>query len=379
MRILQINASYKPAIIYGGPTMSVSMLSEQLVKAGVNCKVFTTTANGPTELPVAIGTPVNVDGVWVTYFKRITKDHTHFSPSLLLALWQQIKQYNVVHIHAWWNTVSILSGLIAVLRRVPVVVSPRGTLSNYSFHNKNKWIKNAIHQLLSKPILNRCYIHVTSGREEEAIGNLIDPKSITTIPNFVKLPSMAISTDAIVGDTLKLLFFSRIEEKKGLDILFNALKNVTIPYTLTIAGNGDVGYIEHLKQIAINNNIADKITWAGFYSDNKFDLLREHDLFILPSHDENFANAVIESLSTGTAVLISNKVGLFDYVQQKKLGWICDTDPNSISFIINTIGTQQLGELTRIRKDAPAIIYNDIAPEKLVENYLALYNSIAHE
>src|SRR3954466_11833550 len=122
-------------MIYGGPTMSVSMLSEQLVKAGIDCSVFTTTANGPTELPVTIGIPVNVDGVWVTYFKRITKDHTHFSPALLLALWQRVKQYNIVHIHAWWNTVSVLSGLIAVLRGVPVIVSPRGTLSNYSFHN----------------------------------------------------------------------------------------------------------------------------------------------------------------------------------------------------------------------------------------------------
>lgn len=379
MKILQINASYKPAMIYGGPTMSVSMLSEQLVKAGVDCTVFTTTANGSTELPVSIGTPINVDGVWVTYFNRITKDHTHFSPALLLALWQQVKQYNVVHIHAWWNTVSVLSGLIAVLRGVPVIVSPRGTLSNYSFHNKNKWVKNIIHQLLSKPILNRSYIHVTSRREQDAIGNLIKPKGITIVPNFVKLPTIAVDNNVVVGDTLRLLFFSRIEEKKGLDILLNALKDVTMRYTLTIAGNGDAGYIDHLKQIAVNNNIADKINWAGFYSDDKFELLRDHDLFILPSHDENFANTVIESLSTGTAVLISNKVGLFDYVQEKNLGWICDTTPGSISTLINTIGTSERDELTRIRKVAPSIIYNDFAPEKLVEKYLALYNTITHE
>ena len=379
MKILQINASYKPAMIYGGPTMSVSMLSEQLVKAGVDCTVFTTTANGPTELPVAISTPIYVDGVWVTYFKRITKDHTHFSPALLLALWRQVKQYNVVHIHAWWNTVSVLSGLIAVLRGVPVLVSPRGTLSNYSFHNKNKWIKNMIHQLLSKPILNQSYIHVTSRHEQEAIGNLIEPKGITIVPNFVKLPAIAVDNDVVVSDTLRLLFFSRIEEKKGLDILLNALKDVTLPYTLTIAGNGDTGYIDHLKQIAASNNITDKINWAGFYGDDKFELLRDNDLFILPSHDENFANTVIESLSTGTAVLISDKVGLFDYVQQKNLGWICDTTPGSISTLINTIGTNERAELTRIRNEAPAIIYNDFAPEKLVEKYLALYHTITHE
>lgn len=373
MRILQINASYKPAIIYGGPTMSVSMLSEQLVKAGVDCSVFTTTANGPNELQVAIAKPLNVDGVTVTYFNRITKDHTHFSPSLLLTLWRQVKQYNILHIHAWWNTVSVLSCLIAVMRGVPVIVSPRGTLSTYSFYNKNRWIKSIIHQLLSKPLLNRCYIHVTSKREQEAMGNLVQPKSITIIPNFVKLPAEPVSSSSASADTLRLLFFSRIEEKKGLDIILNALKEVTIPYTLTIAGNGDEAYIDHLKQIAINNNIDSKIHWAGFFNDDKFELLANHDLFILPSHDENFANAVIESLSTGTAVLISDKVGLFDYVQQNQLGWICETNATSISTLINKIGIDRRDELLRIRKNAPAIIYNDFDPPKLIEKYLQLY------
>ncbi|HTE01349.1 MAG TPA: hypothetical protein VK668_18815, partial [Mucilaginibacter sp.] len=82
MKILQVNASYKPAYVYGGPTMSVSKLSEQMVKAGCIVEVFTTTANGPVELPVVPDKQTNIDGVPVTYFKRLTKDHSHFSPAL---------------------------------------------------------------------------------------------------------------------------------------------------------------------------------------------------------------------------------------------------------------------------------------------------------
>jgi len=42
--------------------MSVSMLSEELIKEGISVEVFSTTANGKAELPVQTGMPVEVDG-----------------------------------------------------------------------------------------------------------------------------------------------------------------------------------------------------------------------------------------------------------------------------------------------------------------------------
>lgn len=376
MRVIQINASYKPAFIYGGPTMSVSMLCEQLAKKNIDVMVFTTTANGANELPVIVNKTVDVDGVRVNYFKRLTKDHTHFSPALLSKFWHEVTNYDVVHIHAWWNMVSVLSCLVSLMRGVPVIVSPRGTLSPYSFSNKNRFVKNLIHQLLGKPLLNKCYLHVTSQRENMAVSSLVKPKNIFNIPNFVKLAGKNESTDQTLHTPVKLLFFSRIEQKKGLNILLNALQYVSVPYHLTIAGNGDMAYIDELKEYAVTQGVDKYITWAGFYNEDKFDLLREHDLFILPSHDENFANTVIESLSVGTAVLISQNVGLYDYVQQKNLGWICETNETSISTNINKICTNHKDDILRIRKDAPSIIYQDFNPDNLVEEYLTMYKQI---
>ncbi|NNU34836.1 glycosyltransferase [Mucilaginibacter sp. S1162] len=114
MKILQINASYKPAYIYGGPTMSVAKLSEQLVNAGNEVTVFTTTANGKYELAIDPNKSILVDGVSVTYFKRITKDHSHLSPGLLLNLWRNVRKFDIIHIHAWWNLVSVFSAFIAL-------------------------------------------------------------------------------------------------------------------------------------------------------------------------------------------------------------------------------------------------------------------------
>ena len=265
-----------------------------------------------------------------------------------------------------------------MVRNVPVLLSARGTLSPYSFQNKNIGPKWAIHNLLGKWLLNKCHIHVTSEREREAILKIIHPKSITVLPNFVKLSAHKLSVNNGPSTVLKLLFFSRIEEKKGLDILLNALKIVPVPCYLTIAGDGKEDYVLSLKALASANNINDKINWLGFRQENKFELLNEHDLFVLPSHDENFGNVVIESLSVGTAVLISEHVGLADYVKKNNLGWICKTDESSISSSISDIAKNHQSDLARIRKEAPNTIYKDFNEDNLVKRYINMYDKLVN-
>jgi len=355
--------------------MSVAKLSEHLVKAGNEVAVFTTTANGKHELDIIPNKTTVVDGVEVTYFKRITKDHSHFSPALLLKLWKDVRAFDIVHIHAWWNLVSVLSAFIALTKKVPVVISPRGTLSDYSFQNKNSFIKSLIHNLLGKNLLTRSYLHATSLPEEKALLNLIKPAGIFNIANFVKIGPASIKPQP-AGPVLKLLFLSRIEEKKGLDILLHALPKLNIPYHLTIAGDGDQDYISVLKNIAHYNHSDTNISWIGFQNENKFDVFSDHDLLVLPSYNENFGNVVIESLSAGTPVLISEHVGLAGYVTKNKLGWICRTTPQSVSDVINDIAANYMGQLNNIKVNAPAIIHRDFDDDQLIKKYIEMYQQI---
>jgi glycosyltransferase involved in cell wall biosynthesis len=376
LKILQINASYKPAFVYGGPTMSVSKLSEELVKAGVVVDVFTTTANGERELDVTANRPVTVEGVQVTYFTRITGDPSHVSPRLLWALWKNAREYDVIHIHAWWNLVSVFSALIAQFRQVPVLISPRGTLSSYTFNNKKSFVKKSLHRLLGVKLLTKSYIHATSAAEYRNLVELFKAKKIINLPNFVELPSRAPGDYVTAGPVFKLLFLSRIEQKKGLDLLLDALPLIKFPYILTIAGSGDKDYIAELKKKARNNLCEDRVSWAGFQGENKFTLLEEHHLMVLPSYDENFGNVVIESLAMGTAVLVSEYVGLADYVKANRFGWVCGTDVDAIAGNINAIVSAEQDELLRINKEAPVKIAGDFNEQELVRKYIDHYKAI---
>lgn len=376
LKILQICASYKPAFVYGGPTMSVAMLSEELTKEGISVVVYTTTANGAAELPVPTGTPVNVDGVNVYYFKRWTKDHSHFSPALFKQLWSHGKEFDIVHIHAWWNLVSIISCLICVLKKLPVTVSPRGTLSAYSFLHRHTVIKAFFHETAGKFLLNRSHVHVTAWNEQCALQKIARPKSITELPNLVKLPVNMPPVCQNDPEAFRIIFLSRIDEKKGLDLLLMALKNIEVPYRLTIAGTGDEAYIQRLKSLLPTEGIVN-VTWAGYQAQDKFALLSAHDLFVLPSYDENFGNAVAESLSMGTAVLVSQEVGLADFVSQFDLGWICRPDTGSISAAINRIAQSEAPRLAEIRKVAPAVIRENFQGSPLTKRYIEMYYQIS--
>lgn len=381
MKIIHIIPSYKPAYIYGGPTMSVAKLCEALVKTEVEIEVFTTTANGLTELDVVPGEKVVVDDVPVTYFKRLTKDHTHFSPSLLWALRKKIKENRtkndlIIHIHSWWNLVSIFTCWIAKYYNIPVVLTPRGMLTQYSTVNRNVSAKSLIHELIGKRLLKYCYIHATSEKEKSDILEIVEPKSITVIYNLVRTGNTSAPSNSLSPNVFNLLFLSRIEEKKGLELLFESLALLAIDWKLTIAGTGETSYVERLKSRVKNLKLDRKVSWIGHVSnDDKFEVMAKHDVLVLTSYNENFANVVVESLSVGTPVLLSDQVGLAEYVEINKLGWITSLHAGEITNKINEAYYDDHMR-SKIRQSAKEIISRDFNTKNLISQYLSLYNTI---
>ena len=231
-----------------------------------------------------------------------------------------------------------------------------------------------MHLWLGKPLLKKCIIHTTSNNEHDVLKTMLPDNTVFNIPNFINLTENRFSGYQPT-DHLRLIFFSRIEEKKGLDVLLNALKSVNIPYKLTIAGDGDSEYVNQLKKLAVDNGVANNIDWIGFQTNNKYQLLYDHDVMILPSYDENFGNVVIESLSVGTPVLVSKAVGLADYVDQNHLGWLCETNTASVSAAINNLASQK-AVISRIKEYAPGKISSDFNYTDLAKRYIDMYTQV---
>ncbi|SHM79506.1 XrtY-associated glycosyltransferase XYAG1 [Chitinophaga sp. CF418] len=374
MNILHVIPSYKPAYVYGGPIYSSSALCEQLVAEGHKVTVVTTTANGKEELNVQDGVVQQVDGVDTIYFKRLTKDHTHFSPGLISYLYRNIRKYDAVHIHSWWNLVSIFTLLVCYVRRVRPVVSPRGMLSDYILETNHNFQKKIIQKVVGDPLLSKVKFHATSLAEVHEIKKMYPASQVAEIFNFVTVPGGPVAPKT-VQQKIRFVFLSRIDPKKGLELLFKGLSMVTFPYELTIAGPYKEDYLEQLKALTREYGIEQHITWVGpVYGDAKFKLLRDHDVMVLTSYNENFANIVIESLAMGTPVLISNMVGLSTYISDNELGWISGIDPENIKEILEQVYAEK-DRLPAMSAAAPALMQRDFDRSRLVNKYIELYKS----
>lgn len=125
-----------------------------------------------------------------------------------------------------------------------------------------------------------------------------------------------------------LLFLSRIQEKKGLDLLVEAYstlraRNQGMPDLLIAGPEQQPEYAQRLK----TNFPQAGIHWIGsVQGTEKWQLLAGAEVLILPSHQENFGIVVAEALAVGTPTLISNKVNIFREIIQASAGFVANDD-----------------------------------------------------
>jgi glycosyltransferase involved in cell wall biosynthesis len=247
-------------------------------------------------------------------------------------------------------------------------------LSDYILQSNNSLAKKLIHLSVGRRALQKAIFHATSEAEYTECKNLIPLWQGFMIPNIINLPAITIEKSA--NKVFTLLFLSRIHPKKGVEFLLEALTKITVPVLLRIAGSGDPAYIDSLKQQAMKLGVSQQIEWIGWKDrTEKFKELARADLFVLPSYNENFANAVIESLHVGTPVLISDRVGLAPFVEKEKLGWIVPVESEAIARQIKVI-IDEREQLEWITRSSYSVIKQHFSEKRLIAQYLQQYQQV---
>lgn len=139
-----------------------------------------------------------------------------------------------------------------------------------------------------------------------------------------------------VAGTRPVLFFGRLHEKKGCELLVRAFASAVASaspdarWHLVLAGPvADEEYRGRLEALIRDCCPAGLVTWTGMLTgDLKWGAFRAADVFVLPSHQENFGIAVAEALACGVPVLISDKVNIWREVQHDRAGFIDSDDEN---------------------------------------------------
>jgi glycosyltransferase involved in cell wall biosynthesis len=138
-----------------------------------------------------------------------------------------------------------------------------------------------------------------------------------------------------------LLFLSRIDRKKGLDLLLAAFAHVREKHaeaTLVVAGDGDPAFIATLKRQSQRLGLDASILWAGFLQGpDKLAALADADIFVLPSYSENFGVAVVESMAAGLPVIVSDQVGIHREIATAEAGLVVPCSAEALALALETM------------------------------------------
>lgn len=346
MRVLQIVPSISP--IYGGPSQMVRGFARGLAAAGAEVTILTTNANGDSgQLPLAVslGVPVQEANYTVCYFACSPWRRYKFSVGLLAWLYQHAHEFDLAHIHALFSPLSTVAATVARDRSLPYVLRPLGTLDPADLQKKKR-LKQIYGRLFEAPnIAGAAALHFTSPIEAEVSHRFGASAQDWIIPLGVQPPNALPAAECrrilaqmkIPQERPLLLYLSRLDPKKGLDLLLPALEQLTAQGTgfhLVLAGGNpqDPTYERAIGNRLRATPLGDRTTLTGFVSGNdKAALLQSADLFVLPSYYENFGLAVAEAMAAGTPVVVSKGVYIWPDIATSGSGWVCDLSVGGVA------------------------------------------------
>jgi UDP-glucose:(heptosyl)LPS alpha-1,3-glucosyltransferase len=111
-------------------------------------------------------------------------------------------------------------------------------------------------------------------------------------------------------------------ERKGLATAIDALAATgRRDFRLVVAGNDRA--TRRFAARAGRAGVADRVTFVGGQEDVRF-VYAASDCFILPTRYDPFPNAALESLAMGVPVIVSNRCGAAEIVEEGINGWVCE-------------------------------------------------------
>lgn len=212
---------------------------------------------------------------------------------------------DVMHNHSLWMMPNVYSCNAVKGTDVPLIVSPRGTMSEWAMSSGSK-MKRLFWPLLQRPALaNVTCFHATAESEYEDIRRLGFKQPVAIIPNGIDLPDVCKTNR---GPKRTLLFLGRIHPVKGLDMLlpaWEAVQNRFPDWQLRVVGPDNIGYLDKMKELARQLGLK-RIEFTGPLMGNaKTQAYADADLFILPTYSENFGMTVAEALAAGTPAIVT--------------------------------------------------------------------------
>jgi glycosyltransferase involved in cell wall biosynthesis len=244
------------------------------------------------------------------------------SPAMRRALLREAGAAEVIHNHSLWMMPNLYPAWAARGRACRLITSPRGTLSPWA-RRRSVWLKRLMWLLGQGQAIRASHgFHATAENEYRDIraAGLRGPVAI--VPNGIDIgpePDHA-PTD---NGRRRLLFVGRLHPVKGIDRLLQAWHRIEARFPtweLQLVGDGEPAHVKQLKQMADNLGVR-RVSFPGpAFGVDKRRQYQQAELFVLPTHSENFGLVVAEALAHGVPAIVT-KGAPWSGLETRDCGW----------------------------------------------------------
>ncbi len=312
----------------GGTERHIARILPALQRRGLDVTLYVMERGGPLEGEIA-AQGVRVDGVRVDGVRvdgPMGAGFLHW-PKAALALARWLRRERPTVVHFFLPRPYVFGSLAAELAGHRRRLMSRRSLTDY----RDKYpLLGAVERFLHRRTLG--ILGNSHAVIEQLLTEVDDPRKLGLIHNGIEMPSPVFKSSRqqtrtalqIPSDALVISVIANLIAYKGHRDLIEALAQVRdllpVPWRLVVIGRDD-GIGGELKDCTELLRIADNIMWLGERSDVD-ELLSASDIFVLPSHQEGFSNALLEAMAASLPAVATAIGGNSDAVVNNETGFL---------------------------------------------------------
>ena len=304
---------FLPGFAGGGTPVSLSRIVVDAVDRGHEIRVVTRDRDvgALTEYPDMFPqTWHSLQGAEVAYLRPGFRDFPWLARQM--AQWHP-DIYYVNSLQSPWFTLMPISLIrLGTFPGASIILAPRGECSAGATQHK-RWKKTLLRPPIRSLLRKQAIWHASTKLElvdiTQWLGRPFLPThSTVTLADPAPRP-LRTASGGSSGSTTRIVFASRIDQMKGLDLALDIMCSVKQPCSFEVFGViSDDSYwnLCLAKAERLPPNI--EFSYRGlFHPGDSAEIFSNSDLFLFPTRGENFGHVIAESLAVGCPVAISDK------------------------------------------------------------------------
>jgi glycosyltransferase involved in cell wall biosynthesis len=290
-----------------------------------------------------------------------------------------ISNFDIIHNFGTWTPFNHNISIAAYRAKVPQVFCPMGMLEPWSLEQKRLKKKAAWLLYQRRDIERSVVIHATSNLEANNIRALGLQTPIAIIPRGIDIPAQFPEySDGSESDSKRtVLFLSRLHPKKGLLELVEAWSLLRpAGWRVVIAGTDADGYGAVVAGAIARHHLQDCISMIGpVFGEEKAKLFSSADLFVLPTHSENFGVVIPEALGYGVPVITTTSAP-WNELQETNSGWWIEPGVQPLVQVLDEAVKLSSIELRSMGKRGRQLVEEKYGWHTVIQKHIELYQWI---